>query len=418
MGINTPLGDTLSAYYDKLLAGTSAITNWRFFEDPRVLSKVGGDLSDYDVKAKVKALKEILPPEVFQRLEKITKRAPFSTKLTVLTALDAWLDAKLPFDLDPTRQAVIVAGHNLPERYLLTNHETFLLEEPDWIDGMAALHNLDTDHAGSIGDVTGSKGALYTMGGACASGNVALRSAIDEVLYHDHDLVAVAGAPLDFSTMGLHAMGIMGAITVNSFNDAPQLASRPYDKRREGFVPSHGSATLIIEELHHARERGAPIYAEVLGCVATSDGNHLPQPSREGQERTIRRLLETTGVAIEEIDYINAHATSTPIGDLSEIRAIKDVFGERAKHLKINAPKSMLGHTCWSAPIVETVGAILQMKGGRLHPTINVEDQDPEVDLDVCANSAADHDINIFLKNSFGFGGINCCALFKQFSAA
>jgi 3-oxoacyl-(acyl-carrier-protein) synthase len=153
----------------------------------------------------------------------------------------------------------------------------------------------------------------------------------------------------------------------------------------------------------------------VLGCTSTSDGSHLPAPSTDGQARTIARLLRSCGLTPADVDFVCAHATSTPLGDLSEINALRTVFGEHARKLKINAPKSMLGHTCWSAPAVETVAGLLQMRHGKLHPSINIDELDPEIDLDVCANQAVDHQIEVMLKNSFGFGGLNCCALFRRF---
>jgi 3-oxoacyl-(acyl-carrier-protein) synthase len=414
MGVNTPLGDQLDIFLENLYQGNSAITNWKFVKNSKVYSKVGGDLSDYDALGKAATLEAALPLDVFIRQTKLLKKAPFSTRLTVLSSINAWLDAGLTFDLNPYRQAIIVAGHNLAERFLLKNHTTFL-DEPDWIDGITAVVDLDSDHAASVGEVIGSKGALYTMGAACASGNVALRNAIDEIRHHDHDIVVVTGAPFDFSEMGLHAMAIIGAITIESFNDVPEQASRPYDVKREGFVPSHGAATLIVERLDHALARGARIYAEVLGAVATSDSNHLPSPSTDGQEYTIKKVLHEANITPEQVDFVCAHATSTPMGDISEINALKRVFGDHAYKLKINAPKSMLGHTCWSAPVVESVAAILQMQNNRLHPSINIDELDPDIDLDVCANEAVDHEISVILKNSFGFGGINCCSIFQKF---
>ncbi len=418
MGINTPIGDNLDDFYTNLIAGKSAISKWKWLENPAVYSKVGGDISDYDAAAKVKALGSQLVSSTHKRLRQLVKKAPFSTKISALVAADAWIDAGLSGKeetLDPTRRATLIGGHNLNERYFANNYETFI-EEPDYIDSMAALLMLDTDHAGSVSEVLRNQGAAYTLGGACASANVALRSAIDEIRHHDHDIAVLVGAVLDFSQMGPHAMALMGAITFESFNDTPELASRPYDVRREGFVPSHGAACLILEELGHALERGAKIYGEVLGCTSTSDGSHLPSPSTEGQARTVARLLRSCGMSPEDVDFVCAHATSTPLGDLSEINALRTVFGDHAPKLKINAPKSMLGHTCWSAPAVETVAGLLQMQGGKLHPSINIEQLDPEIgDLDVCANEAVDHQINVMLKNSFGFGGLNCCALFKRF---
>ena len=414
MGINTALGDDLNTFYDNLIAGKSGITKWRFLENEEVYSKVGGDISDYDVKAKLAKLKERLPETMHKRLRQLVKKAPFSTRISMLTACDAWLDAGLTGSEESTRHATLIGGHNLNERYFADNYVTFM-DEPDYIDSMAALLMLDTDHAGSVSEVLGNQGAAYTLGGACASANVALRSAIDEIRYHDHDLATVVGAVLDFSQMGPHAMALMGAITFQSFNEEPHRASRPYDLNREGFVPSHGAGALILEELEHAKARGATIYAEVLGCVSASDGSHLPAPSTEGQARTIQRLLKRCAIAPEEVDFVCAHATSTPMGDRSELLALKSVFGEHAYKLKINAPKSMLGHTCWSAPAVETVAGLMQMKNGKLHPSINIDEIDPEIDLDVCANKAVDHKIQIMLKNSFGFGGLNCCSLFRRY---
>jgi 3-oxoacyl-(acyl-carrier-protein) synthase len=417
MGINTPIGDTLDDFYTSLIAGKSAISKWKWLENPEVYSKVGGDISDYNVDGKLDVLKSKLIASTHKRVRQLVKKAPFSTKISALVAADAWVDAGLSGQeetLDPTRRATLVGGHNLNERYFASNYETFL-EEPDYIDSMAALLMLDTDHAGTVSEVFGSKGAAYTLGGACASANVALRSAIDEIRHHDHDLAVLIGPVLDFSQMGPHAMALMGAITIESFNETPELASRPYDMKREGFVPSHGAACLILEELGHALERGARIYGEVLGCTSTSDGSHLPAPSTEGQARTITRLLRSCGLKPSDVDFVCAHATSTPLGDLSEINALRTVFGEHAYKLKINAPKSMLGHTCWSAPAVETVAGLLQMQHGKLHPSINIDELDPEIDLDVCANHAVDHQIQVMLKNSFGFGGLNCCALFRRF---
>ena len=415
LGINTPIGDDLGTFYANLLAGKSAITRWKWMKNENVYSKIGGDLSEYDVKGKLARLVGKIPADMHKRARVLCNKAPFSTCLSVLCAADAWLDAGLGEGGDPTRRAVLVGGHNLNERYFASNYETFLHEEPDYIDSMAALHMLDTDHAGSVSEMLGWQGAAYTLGGACASANVALRNSIDEIRHHDHDVAMVVGPVLDFSQMGVHAMALLGAITYESYNDTPARASRPYDTKREGFVPSHGAGVLVLEELGHAMRRGARIYAEVLGCTSTSDGCHLPSPSMDGQARTLERLLRRCNVRPDEVDFICAHATSTPLGDLSELGAIRRVFGEHRKKLKVNAPKSMLGHTCWSAPAVETVAAMLQMQGKKLHPSINIDELDPEVDIDVCANEAVDHEIQLMVKNSFGFGGLNCCALYRRF---
>lgn len=415
MAINTKLGDDINTFYENLMAGKSGVTNWKCIDTSGIYSKVGGDLSDYDIKGKAKELGEKLPEGWGKRLRKIIRKAPFATALSVLCAVDAYISSGLvDTDFDHTRFAVIVSGHNLNKLYQHNNFIQFQ-EEPDYVDSMAAFLSLDTDHAGSVAEILEAKGPIYTMGGACASANIALRNAVDELLYHGNEVAMVVGAPLEFAPMDLHAMALMGAITFQNFHDTPHLASRPYDADREGFIPSHGAGVLVLETLEHAKARGAHIYAEIMGVQAMSDACHLPSPSVEGQSRTMSRLMEKTGIPPEEIDYISAHATSTPLGDLTELRSIKQAFGDQAYKLKINAPKSMLGHTCWSAPAVETIAAVMQMNNGWLHPSINIDNLDPEVDVDVCANEPVQYEVRTMLKNSFGFGGINCCSIIRKY---
>ena len=418
MAINTPLGDTLGGFLDKLLAGTSALSNWKSIDVARCYSKVGADLGDYDVAAKLARLEGVLPPDVWKRARRLISRAPWTTKLTILLALDAYLDAGMGGAFDFDRVAAVVAGHNINLNHQYTNRLQYA-EEPDYMDSLLALTGLDTDHAGCISEALGLRGPIYTIGAACASGNTALRCAVDEVRHHDIDAAIVVGAVLDFSPVELHAMALMGAITFTSFNDDPTRACRPWDTRREGFVPAHGGGAIVVETLASARRRGATIYAEVLGVEAGSDANHLPQPSEDGQARVMSKLLRQCDIAPEQVDYINAHATSTPLGDLTEIRSIKRVFGTHAKRLKLNATKSMLGHTCWAAPTVETVAAVLQLRAGKLHPSINVDELDPEIDLDICrGTTAVDWPVKILMKNSFGFGGINSVSLIARYEDA
>ena len=415
MAINTPLGDTLEGFLDALLNGKSALSRWKAVDTSRIYCKVGADLSGYDIPAAVAAFEGRAPDDVAKRLRRLAGKAPWSTRLTMLMALAGAMDARLlDGGVDLANVGAIVAGHNINLNYQYENRLQFE-EEPDFIDSMLALHGLDTDHVGRVSEVLGVKGPIYTVGAACASANTALRCAVDEIRHHGLDAVVVTGAVLEFSPIELHAMALMGAISDTSFNDAPEQASRPYDVRREGFVPAHGGGTLVLESLESARRRGARIHAEILGVEATADANHLPQPSEDGQSRAMVKALRYSGVEPHQIDYVNAHATSTPLGDLTELRSIKNVFGGHADRLRINATKSMLGHTCWAAPVVETVAAVLQMNASRLHGSINIDELDPEVDLDVCAKGPVDAEIRYLMKNSFGFGGINCVSVLKRF---
>ena len=416
MAINTPLGDGLDGFLDALLAGKSAVSRWKGIDVSRCYSKIGADLSDYDIAGKLRRLEGATDARAWNRARRLIGKVPWTTRLSILMSLDAFRDGQaFGPAIDRDRVATIIAGHNINSNYQYENRVQYA-EEPDFIDALLALSGLDTDHAGCVSEVLGLRGPAYTLGAACASGNSALRAAVDEVRHHDADMAIVVGAVLDLAPVDLHSMCLMGAIAFQSFNDRPTAASRPWDTKREGFVPAHGGGALLVERLSSAQARGAKIYAEILGVEANSDGNHLPQPSEEGQARLMKRLLDKCGLPPERIDYISAHATSTPLGDLTEIRSIKRVFAEHAYRLKINAPKSLLGHTCWAAPIVETVAAVLQMRAGKLHPSTSIEELDPEVDLDVCRGTTAiDWPVRTLMKNSFGFGGINCVSILSRF---
>lgn len=416
MSTINPLGDTLESYYSNLIAGVSGIKVWQSIDLTRVECKIGGDLGDYDCKAALARLQEKIPAARFKKTAQLFKHATFSNKLSMLCALQAYTDANLSGNEDdPFRTSVLVAGHNFNSNYITKNIEQFKIE-PLYIDPLMGVEGLDPNIAASISEILGLRGPTFTLGAACASGNIALRDGFRDILMGECDRSIVSGALFDMTAADIHAMASLDSVVVKpEYQKNPQAASRPFDTKRCGFVPAHGAATLVLEELSSAKERGARIYAEVLGVKANANANHLPAPSADSMIWLIGELLTSTGVAPSQIDYINCHATGTPLGDVEEIRAIKEAFGAHAYRLKLNAPKSMLGHVCWSAAIVETIGAVLQMNHSMLHPTINIDELDPEVDLDVCANEAKPCTINYMLKNSFGFGGLNCCSLLKKY---
>jgi 3-oxoacyl-(acyl-carrier-protein) synthase len=414
MGVHTPLGTELESFLDALLAGRSAISRWSSVPTDDIYAKVGGDLGEVDFDALRDAVGPRLPEDVHARLRRLQGRAPWSTRISMLTAARAAVDGGL-FSDGPTLDdcAVVVAGHNLNGRYVREQYADFE-QDPTWIDGLMSLHGLDSDHAGSISELIGARGAIYTVGGACASGNQALRCAVDEIRHHGASAAIVLGAALDMSEVDLQGMAVMRAITTRSFNDVPTRASRPFDTRREGFVPSHGAAGLLVEPLDAARARGARIWAEVVAVEAGADANHLPNPEVGGQARVLRRLLKVAGLGPTDIDFVCAHATSTPLGDLTEARSLTEVFGAHTGRLVVNAPKSLLGHTCWSSALVETVAAVLQMNAGRVHASVNIEELDPRVELDVCADGPRRLSIAHCLNDSFGFGGINAVSVLRH----
>ena len=414
MSINTPLGDTLDLYLDNLLQGKSGISHWSKINTERVYGKIGGDLGGYDIENKIIHYEGLVPEKIYHKLRKLSQKFPLSIGVSGQQAVEAYCDANLIDSIEyDNNYATIVAGHNLNQNHVFNNHDIFN-EEPDFIDGLFALNGLDTHHVGVVTDILQAKGPAYTVGAACASGNVALKCAFDEIQLRDVPVALVLAPMLDFSPLDIQGMALLGAISYKSFNNTPEKASRPYDNDREGFVPSHGAAAIAIEDLEHAKARGAKIYAEILGASSSSDGCYLPKPSREGQTNLMKSLFKQCKISPEDIDFISAHATSTPLGDLTELASIKDAYGSHAKNLKINAPKSMLGHTCWSAALVELVAAVMQMQCGELHPSINIDNLDPEVDLDICTKRTK-HQIEMMMNNSFGFGGLNSISIIKKF---
>lgn len=418
MGINTPLGDTPQKFYDNLIAGKSGISKMKSLDTSKIRCKIGGDLGDYDIKARLKELKEILPEDMFKRLRKIAKTAPFSTKITMLAAVDAYLDAGLlNYDFDRERMCAILGGHNFHDNYIVKNANQFM-EEPEYIDGLMGICVFDSDVIASVSEVIRTYGPMYITGGTCASSGIALKSAISEIQHGDCDVAIVGGGLLDYSALGYQALILVSAISYVSFNDAPEKSSRPYDMKREGFVPAHGSGMFIIEDLEHAKKRDAKIYAEILAVESNNDANHLSNPSVEGQTRLIKKVINKAGISPQDINYINAHATSTPMGDRVELESIKTVFGDHAKNLKINATKSLIGHTGWTSHTVELMAAIMQMNNSTLHPSINIDEIDPACEgLDVCANEKVEnYEVDYLLKNSFGFGGLNCCSVVKKWT--
>lgn len=415
MGILTTLGANLQEFYNNLIAGKSGIGRINSIDTEPIECKIGGDLGEYDYKTHLNELKTRLPVELFKRLRKIMKSAPLSTRLSLLTAVEAFQDAGLiEQEFDRWRTCGIFGGNNLHDNFAVTNILQFQ-DEPDYMHPLTGLLFFDTDTVASIAEVLQFYGPLNTVGGACAGAGIALRDSINQILLGDCDIAITGGCVMDYSNVGLHAMSVMGALGHSGYTERAAEASRPFDRDRQGFIFSHGSGMLVVEELEHALARGARIYCEILAVTANNDGNHLSNPSSAGQTKVMQTALAKAGVTVQEIDYINAHATSTPLGDSSEISSIKRVFGKRAYELKVNAPKSMLGHTGWAAHAIELIGAILQMQHSRLHPSINIDNLDPAIDLDVCAGESREMEVNCLLNNSFGIGGINCSTVVKKF---
>lgn len=270
-----------------------------------------------------------------------------------------------------------------------------------------------TNMAGSLVAIdTGFMGPNYSISTACATGNFAINNAAEHIRRGDCDLCLAGGSEAAIVPVGLG--GFIACRALSSNNDDPAGASRPWDKTRDGFVMGEGAGMLVLESLEHAVARGAPILAEYLGGAQSCDAHHMTEPRQDGSgvRLCIEKALHESGVTKERVNYINAHATSTPAGDLAEFRAVRSVFDGDVSHMRMNGTKSMIGHALGAAGGLEAVATIKAIETGKVHPTINVHDKEPEVDIDIVANVMQEHKIDVGISNSFGFGGHNSTVVF------
>lgn len=412
IGVVSVVGDTPESFHASLAAGRSGITCWKANADARPCAKIGGDLSDFDLAVHLARHGDRYADGLVKKCLSLMRAAPRVPRLVAAAALQAWHDAGMPADtIPPERIGHVLGGHNLNAGYIVENSLTFYRDDPDYIEPLFGLLCLDTDVLSATSELLTLKGPSFTIGGACASGNLAILAALDLLRSGRADAALVSGAPIELEPVALHGWALIDAVSIESFNDTPERASRPFDARREGFVPSEGAGAVFIETLDGARARGARIHGELLGASATSDASRLTRPDLNGQTRAICLAMQEAGVSPDAVDYINAHATSTPLGDAVEVAAIKASLGPRAYRIPVNSTKSMIGHCLSAAGILELIATLLQMRHGVVHPTVNQEEPDPELDLDFVPNHAREAAIDVALSNSFGFGGINSCVV-------
>lgn len=407
MGAVTVVGHSPEALHASLVAGRSGIGRWKRPRDDRYYSQIGGDLSDFDLAAHLEDRAGTYPAELVTRCLALMRAAPLPPRLVAAVALQVYHDSGLAGAIAPERIGHVMAGHNVNAGYIIQNGLTFYQEDPDYIEPLFGLHCMDTDVLAATSELLTLKGPSFTVGGACASGNVALLAAMDLLRAGRADAVLVTGAPIELEPVALQGWALIDAISIRSFNDVPAQASRPFDARREGFVPSEGAGAVMLETWSSARARGARVHGELLGAAAVSDASRLTRPDVDGQVRAMQLAMADARITAADVDYVNAHATSTPLGDAVEVAAIKRALGDRAYQIPINATKSMIGHCLTAAALVELIATLLQMRYEVVHPTINQDVTDPELDLDFVPNRSRRASIEVALSNSFGFGGIN-----------
>ena len=401
LGIVSPLGTGVEKNWQAILEGRSGIRKITRFATDGFASRIAGEVPDFKAEDFIDA-KEIKKMDLF-------------IQYALGAAAMAVEDSGLKIEGEFAEEVGVIIGVGLCGLDTIeVTHKALLDGGPRKISPFFIPKVISNLAAGHIAIRYGAKGVNWTPTSACASGTHAIGEAFHLIRRGMQDAVIAGGAESVITPLGVGGFASMKALSTR--NDEPERASRPFDKERDGFVVGEGSGVLILEEREQALKRGAKIYAEVIGYAANGDAYHMtaPSPEGEGAARCMRLALKDAGIAPSDIDYINAHGTSTEYNDANETTAIKTVFGEQVAKLAVSSTKSMTGHLLGAAGAVEGVYSVLALRDGMLPPTINYENPDPACDLDYVPNKARKAAIEIALSNSFGFGGTNACAIFRR----
>tara|TARA_B100000941_G_scaffold286611_1_gene260481 strand:- start:7772 stop:9019 length:1248 start_codon:yes stop_codon:yes gene_type:complete len=403
MGIISCAGNTVKEFWDSLLNGKSGIEYIKQIDTENYSCKVGGEIKDFD------------PMNYMDKKE--SKRLAKNSQFAIAASMEAISNAELDLsNIERSNMGALIgsgSGGTIPE----TERESIQMFKkskntisPIYVPKM--LPNMAASSVSRIFNLEGYSNALST---ACAAGTQAIGEAYEVILRGDADIMIAGGAEAPFCETTLGGFCNMHALT--SSNEDPKTASKPFDKNRDGFVPSEGSAVLVLEKLENAINRGKEPIAEVVGYSCTSDAYHLVQPQPEGKGATnaMNKALSKANLNFKEINYINSHGTSTPANDKAETLAIKNVFKDHAYNLKINSTKSIVGHSSGAAGAMEAIVCAKSITEQKVHGTINYNTPDPDCDLDYTPNKSIEHEINYALSNSFGFGGHNSCIILSKF---
>jgi 3-oxoacyl-[acyl-carrier-protein] synthase II len=410
IGLATPVGLGTEATWSALLAGESGIAPITLFDTTGYRVRIAGEVKEWDPTRFIEKKK-------LKEMDRFTQFAMAAGKL----AID---DAKLELSESERDEAGCFIGVGLGGLWTLENTKALLLAKgPSRISPYSIPGIIANLAAGQLSMAHGLRGPSYCTTSACSSGAHALGEATEWIRRGRAQVMVAGGAEATVSPVGIGGFEAMMALSRR--NDDPKAASRPFDIGRDGFVCGEGSGVLILESLTRAKKRGAKIYAEITGYGASSDAYHLtqPAPDGEGAQRSMKMALKDAGVSPDQVDYINAHGTSTPPGDIGESTAILKVFGEhavprpRGGHLWVSSTKSMMGHLLGAAGAVESAVCALSIASGKIPPTINLTHQDPKCTLDYVPNVARERRIRHALNNSFGFGGTNCSLLLSRFES-
>jgi len=399
LGIISPVGNDIDNAWSNLVSGRSGVGRITRFDASGLNAQIAAEVKDFDVTDYMSA--------------KEAKQMDTFIHYGVAAGVQAWKDAGLEVtDENADRIGVIVGSGigGLPR--IEETQSEYLARGARRISPFFVPGSLINLVSGQLSIMLGLKGPSYAVVSACTTGLHSIGDAARLIEYGDADVMVAGGAESTVSPLGVGGFAAMRALSTR--NDDPETASRPWDVDRDGFVLGEGAGVLVLEEYEHARKRGARIYGEFAGYGMSSDAHHITSPDKDGPRRAMLLAMRNGDIDPTEISYVNAHGTSTPLGDKNETEALKLAFGDHARHLVVNSTKSMTGHLLGAAGGIEAVFTTLAVYHQVSPPTINIFNQDPDCDLDYCANEARDMNINVALSNSFGFGGTNGSMLVRR----
>jgi len=401
LGIISPVGNGVPVAWKNILAGTSGITRITRFDASAFTSQIAGEVKGFD-PAQVLSVKE-------------ARRFDTFIHYGLAAAIEAIKDSGLDFDREQREQVGVCIGSGIGGLPLIEEtHKTVLASGPRKISPFFIPGSIINLIAGQLSIMYGLKGPNLALVTACTTANHCIGDAGRLIEYGDADVMVAGGSEACISPLGLG--GFCAARALSTRNDDPAAASRPWDKDRDGFVLGEGSGVLVLEEFEHARKRGAKVYCELSGYGMSADAHHITAPCEDGEGavRCMNNALRNAGLNRDQVNYINAHGTSTPLGDVAETVAVKNCFGDYARKLAISSTKSMTGHLLGAAGGVEAVFSALAVREQVAPPTINLTQPDPECDLDYVPNAARKMTIDVAVSNSFGFGGTNGSLVFRR----
>jgi 3-oxoacyl-[acyl-carrier-protein] synthase II len=395
LGVVTSLGRAVESFWDRILRGDSGVGPISLFDVSGYRVQFGGQVHWEPENEGISSPKEL------KRLDRFTQFA-------LAAAKDAVTESGLDFSKEDPFRCGVVIGSGIGGLWEFEVQEERLLHKGiDKVSPFTIPKLMVNSASGHVSSMYGVKGPNFAVATACASAANSIGSALRAIQYGDADVMITGASEAALTPIGLAGFQNMRALSFRS--DAPQKASRPFDVDRDGFVLAEGAGVVVLEELEHARKRGARIYAELLGYGASGDAGHITQPDEEGRgaARAMSMALADAALNVDQVQYVNAHGTSTPLGDKAETAAVKRVFGGHAGRLAISSTKSQLGHTLGASGGIELVVCALTISRGAIAPTINLENPDPDCDLDYTPNVARDAKVDVAMSNSFGFGGHN-----------